>query len=276
VVESTLPPNLILTTNNEPYTGPAGGDVPYPLGKFVPVGEGEDHDWADFGYAPCEECECIWPDDPRVQADIRWWIDLDGSGNPDTLTIRVTLNPTFADTAWGNMYDTGWPGKGRKFKQIWTSDNLEATILGADGAPAVQFGLDLLEPDLSAPSLFATAGPFGGDGYLGDLLADDVVSYDTSVSWNLNNHWPAVEGSDCYWDEKSSPAVVVDLVGDDYSYTSACETWIWETWYEITIDYAALDATGFSGVEMYGLHSSPSKTGDPTPECIVECWDVCP
>jgi hypothetical protein len=267
VVESTLPPNLTLTTNNEPYTGPAGGGVPYPLGANVPVGQGEDHDFADFGYVPCEECECIWPDDPRVQADVQWWITPDPDPNiPGTVTIRTTLNRAFADTAYGpNSTITGWPGKrGRRFKHVWTSDNLEMELYDAAGQMVMKLGIDLLD-EIVKDQTYATAGVLGGDGYCqlpAGTCADFVVGDPkTSISENLN----AIPWTDL----TNSPMVNPDYTG------SAEPAWIWDTWYEITIDLAVFGDAGFGYPYLWALHASPSKTGDPNPDCIMECWDVC-
>jgi hypothetical protein len=263
VDESTLPPNHFLTTNNEPYTGPVGGNLPYPLG-LPPSDPDEDHDMADFGYAPCKECVCVvWGPgggDPIDGAEVVWWLDLDAN----TVTIRATLDRAFADTAYGkNSVVTGWPGKGRKFKQIWTSDNLEMDLYDGAGQLAMALGIDLLAPDGTGG--YVTAGVKGGDGYCDypvGTCADFVSSERTSISENLNNiPWT---------DYENSPLV-------DANYEGGPSNWIWDTWYEITVDLAAFGEAGFGYPEMWRLHSSPSKTGDPQPECIVwECFDLCP
>lgn len=220
---------------------------------------------ADFGYVDQGDF-CVWdPDDPDNGATGGWWINSDAEGNPQSVTIRTTLARTFADTAYGtNAHLTGWPGQGRRFKHIWTSDNLEMELLNGNGEVVMEFGIDLLErtDDPNFPSGFATAGVTGGDGYLavGDLA--HVLNYETSMSLNVND-------SGCF-DPTTSPEVTVDPETGEYT-SEACPAWFWDTWYEITIDLAAFGDSGFGDAIVTTLHSSPSKTGEEKPDI-----DPCP
>jgi hypothetical protein len=210
---------------------------------------------ADFGYIDGSDF-CIWdPDDPEQGATGQFWIHtIDGV---EVITIRTTLNLNFSDTAYGDgSKSTGWPGQGRRFKQVYTSDNLEMRLYDGDGNVAMEFGLDLIEKVDGDPVGYATLGVDGGDGYLSIGNRADIVSYETSQSWNLHHSG--------WTDTTTSPPVTVDEYG-----TYHCPDypdWIWEAWYEITIDMSAFGEAGFGWPEVWQLHASPSKTGEEQPD----------
>ena len=165
-----------------------------PWSAIVPADSYETR--ADFGYGAYEFCEWISIDpdpNPCESATSEWWLETitveDDQGNPverEAVTIRATLNRCFADTAWGhNSMLSGWPGKGRKFKQIWTSDNLEMTLYYGDKETvAMEFGIDLLAPDGDG---WKTAGVDGKDGFLEEGNRAHILAVETSMSLNLNN-----------------------------------------------------------------------------------------
>ncbi len=245
--------------------------LPYGVTLAGGVGAGGQNQYgADFGYRP-ELCFQD-PTDPDNGATIAYWIDDVGAGN-GTVTVRVKLARTFADTAYGpNSTATGWPGKkGRKFGQIVGSDNLELTLTNGDGAVAMRFAMDLLAKDESPePPTYRTGGikqgPDAGlrqnDGSISVGSAAHVLGVRTSISENLNNT--------TWTDLTNSP-----LVDANYEGTETPDGWDWDTWYEVTVDLAAFGTSGFGTPSITDLHSSPSKTGEDKPD-VEPCPSVCP
>jgi hypothetical protein len=210
---------------------------------------------ADFAYVPPTTVLCFEATngDPDVGATVTYSINQVAG----TATIRVTLARSFADTAYGtNSTITGWPGKkGRKFDQIISSDNLELTLKNGAGATSLRFAMDLLAPNASAPSGYATSGVTGGPGHKNGAMltgsASNVLSVRTSISENLNNlGWT---------DFTNSPLVNADYTG------SAVPGWDWDTWYEATVNLSAFGPSGFGAPSISALHSSPSKVGVDAP-----------
>ncbi len=238
---STLPDDLQQTYDLDGLATPNTATVILDLGE---------ERWdVDFGYVPPQDICLQGETDPtRVGAQILYWVNQAAG----TVTIRTTLARTFEDTAYGvNSKITGWPGGGRKFKQIVTSDNLELSLYDGAGRTAMRFAMDLLDVDPTAPSGYGTLGIAGGDGFIAAGNAGDVLQVRTSISENLNNlGWR---------DFVNSPLV-------DRNYAGIQEPrWDWDLWYEATVALSAFGDSGFGSPMVYALHSSPSKTGDQTP-----------
>ena len=113
----------------------------------------------------CGTQVCLQGTDPKTASQTGAVINTTVNAN-GTITIRVTLSRGFADTAYGpNSTATGWPGRGgRKFKQIWTSDELEMKLKDANGNVTSDYMIDLLSPDTNAPSGYSSSGIVGGSG----------------------------------------------------------------------------------------------------------------
>ena len=219
----------------------------------------------------CGTQVCLQGTDPKTASQTGAVINTTVNAN-GTITIRVTLSRGFADTAYGpNSTATGWPGTGRKYKQIWTSDELEMKLKDANGNVATDFQIDLLSPDSHALSGYSSSGIASGSGNRdGALLkgnASDIVSWDTSIARNLNTSG--------WRDFNNSPAVDANyhyINGSDHTPGFDPSKWDWDTWYEVTVKPSAFGSAGYGSVEVPSLHSSPSKTGVDQPSLkVVPC-----
>ncbi|MBI3943433.1 MAG: carboxypeptidase regulatory-like domain-containing protein, partial [Chloroflexi bacterium] len=113
----------------------------------------------DFGYKQPDQTGDIClqgsADPTNVGATIHYVINP----SANTVTVRVTLRRSFADAAYGsNSTSTGWPGTGRKFDQIVTSDQLGMILKNGAGTTIFDFDIDLLGVDGTAPSGYRTLG----------------------------------------------------------------------------------------------------------------------
>ncbi len=231
----------------------AGGSV---IGA-VTIGAGEHNHSIDFGFYLGGTICLEGVDNPeQVSATIHYIVNTVAG----TATVRTTLARSFADSAYGrpNSKSTGWPGDGRKFDQILTSDNLNLVLKNGNGTTVYDLTMDLLAYKSSNPvgSRYLTNGVLKtyskSDGSIAVGSAANVLDVKTSISENLNNTW--------WTNYVNSPAVDVNYVG---SGTPA--GWIWDTWYEATVRLAPFGASGFGTALVPALHSSPSKTGGETP-----------
>ncbi|HXH19714.1 MAG TPA: T9SS type A sorting domain-containing protein [Chitinophagales bacterium] len=177
-----------------------------------------------------------------VSADTRWTID----NNSQTVTIRTTFSKTFVDNTYGTNA-VGW-NNGHTFNMLAGSDHLQLVLYDVNGVKKMEFKTDYISASALAPSGYKSLGVTGGDGRMIFGNAADVLSVNSSLAENFN-----VYG---YVLTSNSPAT-------DTSYTPnpVYPNWIYEVWYDVTINLSAFGAAGFGYPDIVFVHASPSKTG---------------
>jgi hypothetical protein len=155
------------------------------------------------------------------------------------------------------------PGMGgHTWMDLVGSDHAEFVVTNEAGELTLQFKLDYISVDASAPSGYASLGVLGGDGRMIKGDSKYIVQWTTSLDRNLNERG--------YGDyaEADSPAT-------DADYTANIDTpnWDYRVVYEVWIDNAAFGSSGFGGALIEHVHASPSKA--PSDTITVEPGD-CP
>ena len=185
-------------------------------------------------------------------------IALDVNEGEHTITIRTIYAKTFCDNTYGDNAVT-WPGNNHTFNHLRGSDRVELALYNGDGNLALQFEVDYLDDEGQGPSGYGTGGVSEGDGDM--IFGDegDVLSVRTSLSENLNTYGYVLLEDSPETDENYTPNA-------DYP------EWIFEVWYEVTVDLDAFGVSGFGFPEIVDLHASPSKTGNNSePVEFAEC-----
>jgi hypothetical protein len=220
----------------------------------------EDLDCPD-GFTDNEGQICFEGSNNPIGATSYYVIDYDVNNTTGTVTIRTTLSRNFVDNTYGTN-KIGWPGN-HTFNNLTGSDQLQLALYDANNVKKLEFKMDYLTASGSAPSGYKSLGVGGGDGSMLVGSASNVLNVVTSLDVNFNQFG--------YVLTTNSPAT-------DASYTPnvAYPNWIFDVWYECTIDLAAFGAAGFGTVGITGVHASPSKTGNNTePVTVVDCPDPC-
>jgi hypothetical protein len=194
---------------------------------------------------------------PNVGANSYWVYNQSNN----TVTIRVVFSKGFVDNTYGTNA-VGWPN-GHTFSNLTGSDNLTWSILDANGVEKLRFQQDYISSSNAFPSGYGTLG-FGGDGNNPTVgNASDVLAFRTSLSENFNSYG--------YVLTTNSPATDAN-----YSPNPQYPNWIYDVWYEVTVDASAFGAAGFGSVNVASVHASPSKTGNNTEILInTPCNNAC-
>lgn len=176
----------------------------------------------------------------------------------DPITGNVTITATFSKNFVDNTYGTnaiGWPN-GHKFSDLTGSDKLEFQLYDAGGTKVLDFYQDYISATtdkVTYPSGYASLGPFGGDGSWVSGTKSDVVSWDSSLSQNLNNNGLSYQTL-----TTNSPAT-----DSNYTPNPTYPNWIYEVQYTVTVKGSAFP-NGFGHVDIPFIHASPSKLGTNT------------
>lgn len=176
----------------------------------------------------------------------------------NTVHLRLTFDPNFNDNTFG-ANSIGWsPVRGHRFGDLVGSDHAELKLVGGNGAVAMQFKMDYIEADPSAPSGYATLGVHGGDGSVTVGDAAHVIDVSTSLDKNLN--------------ERGYSDYTVDSPATDESFTPNADTpeWDYRMVFEVWIDLEAFGDAGFAGAFIDYVHASPAKTSADTIEVMPE------
>ena len=206
----------------------------------------------------------------------------------DVVHLRVTFDPSFVDNTYGAGACCGWPepdtaaampggpmggkadagkaGKGgHTFGDLVGSDHLELLLTDGSGETVMDFKLDYISEDPSAPCGYDTLGVTGGEGKMlvGDPSA--VLAVATSIGRNLNGC------GYCY--TVDSPET-----DEDYTPNPDAPDWDYRVVYEVWLDLAAFGAAGFGQAYITNVHASPSKlesnTVEVDPELCPPEWDT--
>jgi hypothetical protein len=259
-----VPPTFI---PNFPGAGTSGDDAPLTNGMlcdYVPL---------NGAPTPAEITTCFFsgsnPDPAATMEQVLECVD-----GADVVHIRLTFSPTFADNTYG-ANAIGWsreeramnadpavmPRKGRganghSFEDLVGSDHAEIQLTNDDGDVVVQFKLDYITEDASAPSGYASLGVTGGEGEMIVGEAAWILHHQTSIETNLN--------------ERGYSSYTVDSPATDKDYTVNPDApeWDFRVVYEAWIDVAAFGNVGFGTALIDSVHASPSKAQNNT--LIVE------
>ena len=195
---------------------------------------------------PCQSV-CFESSNGNNDVSAQMYIDVDEQG--DEIVIRTTYAKTFCDNTYGDN-QIGWPG-GHTFNNLRGSDKLQLALYDANGELALEFKLDYIDDNGLGISGYATGGVNDSDGD-GDMIFGDaqhILDVRTSLDENFNTFG--------YVLTENSPAT-----DDNYTPNPDYPNWIFEVWYEVTVDAAAFGAAGFGSPDITDFHASPSKTGN--------------
>ncbi len=149
----------------------------------------------------------------------------------------------------GATATTGWPG-GHTFGNLTGSDKAQFVFKDANGATVLDFVVDYISQDASAPSGYGTLG-FGGDGDAPTVgNAADVLEMRTSLSDNLK-----LAQFQTGFLVNSPPETSPN------SGTSVPAGWDYENSYTVIVSKNAFGAAGFGSVSVPAVHDSPPKDG---------------
>jgi low affinity Fe/Cu permease len=188
----------------------------------------------------------VSPTIPTIaNAKSTWKLNADG-----TVTIRTTFAKTFVDNTYG-VNSIGWGSKGHKFGDLVGSDHVQLALYDGSGTKKMEFKLDYITSSSSVSSGYTTLGVNGGDGKMIVGSASDVVGVKTSLSENFNTYK--------YILTSNSPAT-----DTNYTPNSSYPNWIYDVWYEVTVNQSVFGTAGFGYPAIASVHASPSKTGNNT------------
>jgi large repetitive protein len=223
-------------------------------------GDEDDHDYARiFVYKGGKIC-WVSPSNPvGVNAITEWWY-IDSVNN--TVTIRATFSKGFVDNTYGTNA-VGWPN-GQSFDKLVGSDRIRMSLINGGGSKSLEFELDYIDEDPSAPSGYSSLGIWGGEGKMLSGSSSFVLNALSSLDVNLNTYG--------YNLTVNSPQT-----DNQYTPNPTYPNWIYDVWYEVTVSLDAFGASGFGQPLITYIHASPSKTGNNTE--VVEpgpCPGECP
>ena len=163
----------------------------------------------------------------------------------EPITLRTIYAKTFCDNTYGDN-TIGWGSTSHTFDKLRGSDKLELALYDANGSLALQFELDYIDDGGQGVSGYGTGGVTDGDGDMITGNAAYILDVKTSLSENFNTYG--------YVLLDDSPAT-----DDNYTVNPNYPNWIYEIWYEVTIDLAAFGAAGWGYPEITDFHASPSR-----------------
>ena len=237
---------------------PGGGDLSAPLGvgcgpetahDCFPAGG--DCDISTFGSYELISAarECFFAVDAQVPTATIEHV-LETRDGEEYVHIRVTFNPAFADTVYGDCASqTGWTGKGHTFRDLLGSDHVELMLFDCSDELTMQMKVDFIQDQALSACGYASAGVDGGDGKM--IVGDPsyVLAASSSLDRNMNG---------CgYCDDEVSPCTDI-FYGSD----PEAPNWDFRVSYEVWVAAEAFGSVGFCRAHMESVHASPSKTGE--------------
>jgi len=228
--------------------------LPVVDGRFL-SGEGYTHHWQ------------IEPSKYEAGAEpMDLWLAQDGTGD---IFVAAILPTSYVDNSYGTN-SIGWGTdkhgnpKVHKFDELLGSDKAQFAFTMTGGPPVLNFKLDYIACDASAPSGYSCGGvakdkDTKSDGDVIQGFADDILAAATSLNYNLN----VLPGGPAYTTD--SPAT-----DDNYTPNPAIPGWVYEAIYEFQVDgdvfgnQRVLNSNGLApgfGIYLDELHASPHKSG---------------
>lgn len=204
---------------------------------------------------------------------------VERAGGKSYVHIRVTLDPGFTDTTYGEGSCCGWPTRrGHTFSDLIKSDHTELRLTNTTGDTVMNFKIDLASADPAKACKYGTLGVLGGDGAVVTGEASAILAVSTSLDRNLNGcgyckSAACASSGDCTIDSPTTDAM--------YTPNPLTPNWDYRVVYETWVDLNAFGSAGFGQAYITYTHSSPGKKVDtinvePSP-CPPE-WDTpyCP
>jgi hypothetical protein len=168
------------------------------------------------------------------------------------LNIVFDQFPAPNDNSYG-VNAVGWGSHGHTFSNLVGSDHAGFQLKDPGGVVRLSFNIDYISANASAPSGYASLGPFGGDGSIlvGSLTPADIA-FTTSLANNLNNvNIPGLFNAS-HVQQFGSVNVLVNSPPTDpahQTYTNsdpALTGWDFHDTYFVTIAAAKLASLGFN------------------------------
>ena len=182
-------------------------------------------------------------------------------GGMPAIYVKLTFAPSFADNTYGTEA-IGWPN-GHDFGELVGSDHAQIVMSNVAGEVVLDFELDYIDDDDTAPSGYRCLGVWDGNGKMNAGDASAILAANSSLSRNLNER-----GYDTY---------VVDSPATDDNYTPnpATPDWDYRIIYEVWGDATLFGEAGeeFTEACVQSIHASPAKGGDNTVDVLP---DDCP
>jgi hypothetical protein len=194
------------------------------------------------------------------------------------LNIKYDQFPAPNDNSYG-VNAVGWTSHDHKFNDLVGSDHAGFQLVDGNGVIKLQFNVDYLSANASAPSGYASLGVNGGDGKM--LVGTATgISATTSLDKNLNNiNIPGLFNA-AHVQQFGSVNLFIDSPPTDAAHLTynisdpTLAGWDFHNTYFVTVTAAKLASIGFDPntwkVEpsLTQLHNSPAK---PCPPAAGEC-----
>ncbi len=234
--------NIYIASGTEPSTDGDGtdGNLTLDFGLVDPT---------NFGVVTGSRCYESPTKPTIVNASQQWRNNGDG-----TITFRTTLAKTFVDNTYGTSA-IGWPS-GHTFSNLTGSDKITIAFYDALGVKKLEFNQDYFTLNAAGSSGYKSFGVSGGDGGMVLGSSSSVLDWQTSMDVNFNTFK--------YILTTNSPSTTTT-----YTPNSTYPKWIYDVWYEVTIDASVFGTAGFGYPLITGMHASPSKTGNNTEAVVV-------
>lgn len=162
----------------------------------------------------------------------------------DSAYVRFAFTQAFVDNTYGVNSSDGWRRQ-HTFDQLLRSDHAVFTMTDGTGATVLQFALDYLGTDSTAPSGYRCLGVESGMQSDGRMIVGDssaILHATTSLDRNLNQRGCV------YTVDSPTPA--------------ECPDWDPQVVYEMFIRLDAFGPGGVGGPAIGEVHASPSKLED--------------
>ena len=177
-----------------------------------------------------------------VRASQEWTID----SAANKATIRTTFSKNFVDNTYG-FSAIGWPS-GHKFNDLAGSSYLQLALYDAANVKKMEFNLDYITSSNTIASGYKCLGVTGGQGKMILGNVSDILNTTSSLDKNLNSFG--------YVLTTNSPAT-----NSSYSPNVNYPNWIYDVWYEVTVNLSAFGSAGFGRPVITYVKANPSKTG---------------
>ncbi|HXH19099.1 MAG TPA: T9SS type A sorting domain-containing protein [Chitinophagales bacterium] len=162
----------------------------------------------------------------------------------NTMTVRTKLDNSYADNTYG-AGAVGWRVP-RTLDSLITSDHLEWVFYDAAGTKKLGFRVDYFSRTAQLPSGYGSLGVSGGEGTIVIGSDSSILNTTTSIHENFNTLG--------YVLPSSSPPT-----DTNYSPNPAYPGWIYDVWYEATIDLSTFGQAGYGYHDIVAVHASPDK-----------------
>lgn len=173
----------------------------------------------------------------------------------DAVHISIVFDPSFADNTYG-ANAIGW--NKHSFGDLVGSDHAEVSVLDSQGSLVLQFNLDYITADSTAPCGYSCLGVDGGDGKMLLGPREAILGYTSSLDRNLN------ERGYCQY-TTDSPATDANCTPNP-----AAPNWDFRVVYEVWIALSFFNPNPFGSAYMSFVHASPSKLSTNTVETQPE------